>query len=262
MNQPANSAVATVDLPIEGMTCAACAARIEKQLNKLPGVHAAVNFGTERAQVAYDASATTAAKLVETITRTGFAVPPQSVELALTGMTCAACATRIETVLNKLPGASATVNYAAEKALVRYTPGLTDPEAMLAAVKRAGYAARIATAHSREEEKARKAAAYRSELRRFWISAALTLPLVAQMAFMFGAGDHELLPRWLQLALATPVQFWVGRRFYVGAYNALRGGAGNMDVLVALGTSMAYFYSLAVTLLRLPEHPPEHALRP
>jgi Cu+-exporting ATPase len=253
MNEPANRAITTVDLPIEGMTCAACAARIEKQLNRLPGVHAAVNFGTERAQVAYDASATTAAKLVETITKTGFAVPPQSVELALSGMTCAACASRIEKVLNRLPGASATVNYAAEKALVRYTPGLTDHEAMLAAVKRAGYSARVASAGSREEEKARKDAAYRGELRRFWLSAALTLPLAAQMIFMFGAGDHELLPRWLQLALATPVQFWVGKRFYVGAYNALRGGSGNMDVLVALGTSMAYFYSLAVTLLRLPE---------
>ena len=104
----------SVDLPIEGMTCAACAARIEKQLNKLPGVSAAVNFASERARVEFDAAAVSPPQLVETIERAGFKVPPQSLDLALSGMTCAACATRIETVLNKLPGVEATVNFASE----------------------------------------------------------------------------------------------------------------------------------------------------
>ncbi len=242
------AARSTLDLPIEGMTCAACAARIEKSLNGLPGVEAAVNFAAERARIEFDGAAVAAPQLVEAIRKTGFEVPPQSVELALAGMTCAACATRIEKVLNALPGVQASVNFAAEKARARHVPGLSDVGAMIAAVRRAGYDARVVTADSRAEERARKAAAYRTELRRFWISALLTLPLVAQMGAMFAGGAHvDLLPRGLQLALATPVQFWIGWRFYAGAYHALRGGAGNMDVLVALGTSMAYVYSLVVT---------------
>jgi len=241
----------SVDLPIEGMTCAACAARIEKQLNKLPGVSAAVNFASERARVEFDAAAVSPPQLVETIEKAGFKVPPQSLDLALSGMTCAACAARIETVLNKLPGVEATVNFASEKASIRYVPGQADAASLIAAVRRAGYDARESTGDTRAAEKARKAAAYRAELKRFWISVVLTLPLVAQMGAMF-TGEHEdMLPRWLQFALATPVQFWIGWRFYVGAYNALRGGAGNMDVLVALGTSMAWLFSTVVTALDL-----------
>ena len=149
----------TLDLPIEGMTCAACAARIEKQLNKLPGVSAAVNFASERARVEFDAGAVSEPKLVETIEKAGFKVPPQSLDLAISGMTCAACATRIETVLNKLPGVAANVNFATEKASIRYVPGLADAGAMIAAVRRAGYEAREATSDSRAADKARKAAA-------------------------------------------------------------------------------------------------------
>ncbi|MBI4754975.1 MAG: cadmium-translocating P-type ATPase [Betaproteobacteria bacterium] len=234
------------------MTCAACAARIERTLNRLPGVAAAVNFAAERAHIEFDAGAVAPPQLVETIRKTGFAVPPRTVELGLEGMTCAACATRIEKVLNALPGVEASVNLASERALIRHVPGFTDPAAMIATVRRAGYEARLLEAGGHAAEKARKADAYRAELRRFWISLALTAPLVAQMLWMFGAGAHgDILPRGLQLALATPVQFWIGRLFYVSAWNALRGGAGNMDVLVALGTSMAYFYSLLVTLLGL-----------
>ena len=244
----------TLDLPIEGMTCAACAARIEKQLNRLPGVSASVNFANERAHIAYDKATTTARLLLDTIGKTGFAVPPQTIELTLSGMTCAACSSRIETVLNRRPGVEATVNFASETARLRVTPGMADVDALIAAVRRAGYDARLVTARTRDEERARKHAAYQAELRRFWISAALALPLIAQMFFMFSGGGHDVLPRWVQLGLATPVQFWIGRRFYVGAYNALRGGSGNMDVLVALGTSMAYLYSLVVTVLGLSQH--------
>ncbi|MBI3094037.1 MAG: cadmium-translocating P-type ATPase [Rhodocyclales bacterium] len=234
------------------MTCAACAMRIEKQLNKLPGVEATVNFATERATVRYSMADTTAAKLVETIRKTGFEVPPATVELAIGGMTCAACAARIEKQLNKLPGVEATVNFASEKAHVRYVPGLADAGRLVAAVVKTGYTATVSDNDTRAEEKARKLAVYHAELRRFWISAALTLPLVAQMVFMFGSGAHEdVLPRWLQLLLATPVQFWIGWRFYVGGFNAIRGGAGNMDVLVALGTTMAWAYSVVVTVAGL-----------
>jgi Cu+-exporting ATPase len=255
MNASTKEEKQALELPLAGMTCAACAARIEKQLNKLPGVEAAVNFATERATIRYATAGTTAAKLVETIRKTGFEVPPATVDLAIGGMTCAACATRIEKQLNKLEGVEAAVNLAAEKAHIRYIPGLADPEQLVATVVKTGFTASISSSDTRSEEKARKLAVYHAELRRFWISAALTLPLVAQMAFMFGSGAHDdVLPRWLQLLLATPVQFWIGWRFYVGGFNAIRGGAGNMDVLVALGTTMAWAYSLVVTLADLHHH--------
>jgi len=240
-----------LDLPLAGMSCAACAARIEKQLNKLPGVEAAVNFASERVSVRYDAAQATAAQLVDTIRKTGFDVPAATVELAIGGMTCAACAARIEKQLNKLPGVEAAVNLAAEKAHVRYVPGLADTDSLVATVVKTGFKASVSTQDTHAEEKARKLALYRQELRRFWVAAALTLPLVGQMLFMFGTGaeaHEDVLPRWLQLLLATPVQFWIGWRFYAGGYHALRGGSGNMDVLVALGTSMAWGYSAIVTL--------------
>ena len=252
MNAP--SLRSAVDLPIEGMTCAACAARIEKQLNKLPGVAAAVNFASERARVEFDAGAVTGPQLVATIEKAGFKVPPLSLDLAISGMTCAACATRIETVLNKLPGVEANVNFASEKANIRFVPGQADAASLIAAVRRAGYDARESGLDTRAAEKERKAAAYRAELKRFWISVVLTLPLVAQMGAMVSGEHEDWLPRWLQLLLATPVQFWIGWRFYVGAYHALRGGAGNMDVLVALGTSMAWAYSAVVTAAGLHHH--------
>ncbi|HEX8989323.1 MAG TPA: heavy metal translocating P-type ATPase [Rhodocyclaceae bacterium] len=250
------AARAALDIPIAGMTCAACAARVEKQLNKLPGVEAAVNFAAERAAIHYDVASTTAAQLVEAIRKTGFDVPPRTLELSIGGMTCASCAARIEKQLNKLPGVEAAVNLAAEKAHVRYVPGLADPELLVQTITKTGFSATLSTQDTHAEEKARKLAVYLAEVRRFWISAALTLPLVGQMIFMgmTGAMDHgEPLPRWLQLLLATPVQFWIGWRFYVGGFNALRGGSGNMDVLVALGTTMAWVFSAVVTLAGL-EH--------
>ena len=171
-------------------------------------------------------------------------------------MTCAACAARIEKQLNKLPGVDAVVNLALERAHVRFTPGAMDAERLLATVARAGFTATVARDETRELDKLAKLSAYRRELVRFWIAAVLTLPLVAQMAFMFGAhAHHDLVARWLQLLLATPVQFWIGRRFYVGAWKSLRAGAGNMDVLVALGTSMAWLYSAVVTAAGLHQHP-------
>ncbi|HEX5393403.1 MAG TPA: heavy metal translocating P-type ATPase [Rhodocyclaceae bacterium] len=177
----------------------------------------------------------------------------QTCELALTGMTCANCAATVEKTLNGLPGVEAVVNFASEKAHVRYAPEAIAPEAMIAAIEGTGrYHALLLTDHSREEEKAQRAAYYRKELHAFIASAVLTLPLLAQMLWMLGMeGGHEPLPRWFQLLLATPVQFWVGSRYYVGAWYSLRGGSGNMDVLVALGTSMAWLYSAIVTALGL-----------
>ena len=176
------------------------------------------------------------------------------VEFAVAGMTCAACSARLEKVLNRQPGMQATVNLASERARVRLA-GSADEVAVIAAVGKAGFSASVVDAETRTREKVRRAAEYRDELRRFWIAVVLTLPLVAQMPFMFGEHGHaNELPRWLQLALATPVQFWIGWRFYDGAWKALRGGGANMDVLVALGTSMAWGFSAIVTVFGLPQH--------
>ena len=176
------------------------------------------------------------------------------VEFAIAGMTCAACSARLEKVLNRQPGIQANVNLAAERARVRLA-GVADETAVIAAVARAGFTASLVDKDTRTREKARRAADYQREIRRFWIAVALTLPLVGQMFFMFGdAHHHSELPRWLQLALATPVQFWIGWRFYDGAWKALRGGGANMDVLVALGTSMAWGFSAVVSLFGLEQH--------
>ncbi len=187
------------------------------------------------------------------------------VDLALEGMTCAACAVRIEKVLNRLPATQAAVNFATESAQVRFNAATTPIDALVAAVERAGYRAHVKADPEKEraESEARKTAEYRKLRTEFVVAAILTLPLVAQMVPMLASGGwtwtgpdahHDVLPRWLQFALATPVQFWIGRRFYLGAWNSLRGGGANMDVLVSLGTTMAWGLSAVVTVLGLHEH--------
>lgn len=235
-----------LDLPIEGMTCVACAARIEKNLNKLPGVKAAVNFASETAQIDFDPALVGADKLVASVVKTGYGVPARQIELAIEGMTCAACATRIETVLNHLPGVEAVVNLATEHAHVNVMPGGSDTAALIEAVRSAGYTTQEVGDGEEAAEKKRRVENDLRDLQTLSIAAVLTLPLIAQMAAMFGGWHALMLPAWVQCLLATPVQFWIGRRFYVGAWHALRGGGANMDVLVVLGTSAAYFLSLAM----------------
>ncbi len=243
-----------IELPVGGMTCAACSSRLERSLNKLPGVQAAVNLASEKASIDFDAAQTDPSQLVKAIEKAGFKVPPQTIEFQIGGMTCAACANRIEKSLNKLPGVEAAVNFASEKAHIRFQPGIAGKDELAAAIRKTGYQAYEAVAAGHAEEKARREEAYRAEFRKFLFSAALTLPLLLQMIPMLSGSHQEWLPRWLQWLLATPVQFWIGKRFYLGAWHALRGGGANMDVLVALGTSMAYFFSAAVTGLSLNQH--------
>jgi Cu+-exporting ATPase len=176
------------------------------------------------------------------------------VEFSISGMTCAACSARLEKVLNRQPGMQANVNLASERARIRLGEGI-DATAVIAAVAKAGFSAALVDGETRHREKAEKERVYRSEVWHFWVAVALSSPLVGQMFFMLGeSGHHNELPRWLQLLLATPVQFWIGWRFYLGAYKALRGGGANMDVLVVLGTTMAWAYSTVVTLAGLHHH--------
>ncbi len=176
---------------------------------------------------------------------------PSQIDIAIFGMTCAACALRVEKALGKLAGVSASVNLATERARVRMPAGGGAVADVIAAVRKAGYDAQLLDNADRADEKARHAQEYRTQLHLFWVAAALTLPLLLQMGAMFTGAHGDVLQRGWQWLLATPVQFWIGWRFYAGAWHALRGGAANMDVLIALGTSMAYLYSAAVTFFGL-----------
>nr|WP_297352985.1 heavy metal translocating P-type ATPase [uncultured Caldimonas sp.] len=220
-------------LPVTGMTCASCVTRVEKSLKKVPGVtDVSVNLATEEAYVQSNGQASVAT-LADAVRKAGYEVAERETRLRIEGMTCASCVARVEKALLKVPGVlAASVNLATERATVRALGSVSDAQ-LKAAVERAGYAAK-------DEQAAAPAAAPRWP--EWWpvaLSALLTLPLVAPMLLeLFGV--HAMLDGWLQLALATPVQFWLGWRFYRAGWKAVRAGTGNMDLLVALGTSAAY----------------------
>ncbi|WP_080420300.1 heavy metal translocating P-type ATPase [Burkholderia ubonensis] len=282
---PAAPATAPIELEIEGMTCASCVARVEKALAGVPGVtRVSVNLATERATV--DAAGVPASRLADAVKQAGYlatpvaepdaavAPPPAAVhaELDIGGMTCASCAGRVEKALANVPGvARASVNLATERATVHGAAPL-DPAALIAAVTAAGYrASRVAAppagasglpaaagapasqkpgATDADTRKRREAIRERNLV----IAAALlSAPLIAPM-FAAPFGVDAMLNGWLQLVLASIVQFGFGARFYRAAWHAIKARAGNMDLLVALGTSAAYGLSLWM-LLRDPMHP-------
>ncbi len=250
-NAAAAPALRDLTLPVAGMTCVTCASRIEKVLGRLPGVDAAsVNLAAEQASVTYDAGLLSAADIAAAVGGAGFSVLNRTVELAIEGMTCASCSSRIEKTLGKLPGVvSATVNLAAETATVSVMPGGLGIADIIAAVEKTGYGAKAGeqaeAGADEEEELARKS---RKDLTVFAVSALLTLPLVAQMVWELAGVEWRISPL-VQLALATPVQFWAGSRFYRAAWGALKAFSGNMDTLVAMGTSAAYGLSLYNTII-------------
>lgn len=235
-----------VSINVQGMTCAACSARIEKALNKLDGVIATnVNLVSNKANVEFDSDKVKAVDLVRTIEKTGYEVPLVKRTLLVEGMTCAACSARIEKVLNRLDGVTkATVNLSTNKAVVEFPSGIIEDETLVKAIEKAGYKAEIEVERDLDREKELREKEIKSLKTSFIISAILSVPLFSAMFFHM-AGLHTILSNgWFQLALATPVQFIIGYRFYRGAYNSLRGGGANMDVLVSMGTSAAYFYSV------------------
>ncbi|KQL49831.1 ATPase P [Brevibacillus choshinensis] len=243
-----------VNLQITGMTCAACAIRIEKGLNKLDGVSAAnVNFAMEKASVVYDPAKVSVTSLEENINKLGYGTAKEVVDFQLEGMTCAACANRIEKGLNKLPGVTnATVNFAMETAHVEYSPSEVSVSDMQKKVQQLGYKAILKTDNAEAVDHREKEV--QNQKRKLLLSAILSFPLLWSMVGHFSFTSWIYMPEifmnpWVQLLLATPVQFYVGKQFYVGAYKALRNGSANMDVLVSLGTSAAYFYSLYLTIV-------------
>ena len=236
-------------LQITGMTCAACATRIEKGLGRLEGVEeASVNLALEKSVVTYDSQKITEQDVERKIQDLGYGVVKEKKDFTVTGMTCAACSARIEKVLNKRQGiTAANVNLALENATVEYNPLEVTAADIIQAIEKLGYGA-----HVKEDEQQgadHREQAIERQQRKFIVAAILSLPLLWTMVGHFSFTSFLYVPEllmnpWVQFLLATPVQFIIGRHFYVSAYQALRNKSANMDVLVVMGTSAAYFYSI------------------
>ena len=226
-------------LAIEGMSCASCVGRVEKALAAVPGVtQASVNLATEVAKVSSDTPIPLAA-LQAAVEKAGYTVAQREIDLNIAGMTCASCVGRVEKALLKVPGVlAASVNLATESARIKVTGG-ADAATLIAAIDKAGYAATVPAA---SQASAPAVAPNRDGLK-VAFAAVLAFPLMLPMLLEW-AGIHLMLPGALQFALATPVQFYFGARFYKAGWKAARAGSGNMDLLVALGTSAAYGLSV------------------
>ena len=243
------STMQTFDIPIQGMTCAGCAGRVERALAKVPEVQqSSVNLASEQARVT--APRERLDELLAAVEQAGYKVPAQRLELAIDGMTCASCAGRIERALNKLSAVRhVSVNLASERASVELLAG-TSSQALLDAIAQAGYSARLLDAPQPQTPENALRRERLAVLAALLLAAPLVLPMFAEWA-----GLHWMLPAWVQFALATPVQFILGARFYRAARKAVRAGSGNMDLLVALGTSAAYGLSLYLWA-SAGDHPP------
>jgi Cu+-exporting ATPase len=228
---------------ITGMTCITCAATVKKGLSETPGVEQAdVNFASEKASIEYDPTKVDLAKIKDTISELGYGVATRKSIFPVSGMTCASCVARVEEALSSVPGViSDSVNLASEKATVEYLEG-TGLADMRRAVKDAGYELGpevqaledVTTAAQREIRVLRN---------KFIIAAILTASIMA-----LGWGPSFVAKSYLLLAMATPVQFWAGLRFYRGAWGALKHKTSDMNTLIAVGTSVAYFYSMIAVI--------------
>ncbi|MEJ2366466.1 MAG: heavy metal translocating P-type ATPase [Deltaproteobacteria bacterium] len=261
------------------MSCANCALNIERNLKKLQGVEdASVNFASEQATVSFDPEQIEVDELIRKIEDIGYGIATAKVELPVTGMTCASCAMNIERTLNKkVPGVvQASVNFASERAAVQYLPNLTSVEEMIVAIRQAGYDA-IApdeTGEDEDVEQRARRAEVADQTKKFAVGLLFTVPLflwsmgrdfgllgewsqalwvnfalsMARDFSLIGPWSHAGWVNWFFWALATPVQFYTGWAYYVNGFKSLRNKSANMDVLVAMGSSVAYFYSLALLI--------------
>ena len=245
-----------VTLPITGMHCTNCSETIARDLRKLEGVDGAnVNYATEKATVTFNPSVLDENVIIERIKAIGYGVATGEIELPITGMHCVNCAASVEKALNRLqPGVvSVTVNFATEKAQIAYIPGQVAPTDLIAAIEGAGYGVVEADSNQlADAEQAARATEIHNQTRKFWTGVVFSLPLflfsMARDFALLGIWSDVLWGYWLMFVLATPVQFYVGWDYYTGGFKALRNGAANMDVLVALGSSAAFFYSFPVTI--------------
>ena len=258
MKQDMSAKEEKYSLPVTGMSCANCAMNIEKTLNKMEGVDEAhVNFASESADVSFDPETTDIKAISDAIEKIGFSVAASSVELAVTGMSCATCAATIEKALVKnVHGVvGATVNFASENAYVEYIPSVSSVDDIVSAVEAAGYKA-IPPAEGEGDEDAElsaRVAEIKDQTKKFMVGVIFALPLfIMSMARDFGITgqwSHAAWINWLFFLLATPVQFYTGLDYYINGWKSLKNKSANMDVLVAMGSSVAYFYSVAVLLV-------------
>ena len=276
-----------IHLAVTGMTCASCSGRVAKALQKVPGViEAHVNLASEQAEIRFDAAQTTPERLVSAVEQAGYGVITERIEIPVTGMTCASCAARIEKALRRVPGViEATVNLANERATVLFSPSDAGWSDLVAAIERAGYGVidqRSTAADGEDGEAAARARELALRRRTLTVAVVLTTPLFllsmgrdfgliapwligagAEMAHSMSGPIYAMMEHiparddllnWLFLFLATPVQFYAGRDFYVHAWKALKNRTATMDTLIAVGSSAAYFYSLALMLTGLAGH--------
>jgi Cu+-exporting ATPase len=250
-----------LELPVTGMTCSACVRNVERALSKADGVtEATVNFATERASVNYDPSLIDLDTLVSRVKNAGYDVATAKIELPITGMTCASCERNVSRALKKPDGVlDVSVNLATERAVVTYLPGVTSRRDLIAAVEKAGYGV-IDTSEvdaPDDAEQAAREAEIQHQKRLVIIGTIFSVPLVIlgmtrhfmhSVPFLMETFPWLMQDYWLFIfaAMATPVQFVVGKQYIIGAYKSLRNGSANMDVLVAMGTLAAYGYGLVV----------------
>ncbi len=244
-----------ITLPVTGMTCVNCAMNIERGVQKLSGVKdAAVNFAAEQAVISYDPEQTGFLDIIQGIQKVGFDVPLAKVEFPVTGMTCTNCAMNIERALKKnIKGLTdVRVNFASERVHVEYVPGLTGIDDIISVIKKAGFGAipPDEVLDDQDIEQSIRKAEIRSQTRKFVVGFIFALPLftisMSRDFGFLGMWSHAPWVNWLFFALATPVQFYTGWDYYKGGLKSLRNKSANMDVLVAMGSSVAYFYSLSI----------------
>jgi Cu+-exporting ATPase len=246
----------TLDIHVTGMSCAACAARVEQGLKETEGVdEAAVNFAAERATVSFDSRRIQPHDLIEKVQDLGYGASVERTEIPIKGMTCAACVARVQRAIEGLDGVlSASVNLATERAVVEYVPEQVGLRDFRRAIKEAGYDVLSVQKGEDvvEKERREREAAFRAMKRKLFTGIALSVPVFLLVFWeRLGLSAFLDIPRYwnyrLQLVLETPIQFWIGWQFYAGALSAARHRSTNMNTLIAVGTSAAYLYSITAT---------------
>ncbi|MBI5055367.1 MAG: copper-translocating P-type ATPase [Nitrospirae bacterium] len=245
-----------IDLPVTGMSCAACSARVQTALSKIKGVEAAaVNLAAEKATIHFNPAETSVDEFINTIKDIGYGVSVSKITLPIKGMTCAACVARVHNALSSLNGVlSASVNFATEKATIEYVPAQAGIREFKKVIRDAGYdIIEIEKGEDVvEKEKQERERAYKKLRLKFITGAALAVPLLLLMfSQMASIPVINRIPMhvnfFIQFIIATPIQFWVGWQFYTGAISAARHRTTNMNTLIAVGTSAAYIYSVTAT---------------
>lgn len=241
-------------LPITGMTCANCVATVERGLKKQEGVQTAVvNLSSERATVTFDPSSAGLPDLVARVARAGYGVATGEADLFIKRLVDDNDARRLEKTLAKLEGVlEAVVSIPTERARVKYVPTVVSQAEIRAAVARAGFEAVEMGGEAEDAEAKAREHEINEQRRLLIIGLAFTIPLflfsMGRDFMLLGDWAHAGWVQWLMWAVATPVQFYVGAQYYAGAYKSLRNRSANMDVLIAMGSSVAYFYSILVVL--------------